>query len=107
MPLKTADQLEGLFVIFANFSFTKTYTWAVQKYKILVRTGSLPASSTDADIFMTLKGSKGDSGERKISSLKEIFNFAVILTSDSYLVDQNLKFAGSSKEYLRNFVLFF
>ena len=35
-------------------------------YKLTIRTGSKGGSGTDANVFVTLFGSKGDSGTRKV-----------------------------------------
>ena len=39
---------------------------AAKKYKVSVVTGDVARCGTDANVFMTMYGQKGDSGERKL-----------------------------------------
>lgn len=43
-------------------------TFSDKKYVVTVKTGDLSGAGTDANVFLTMFGDKGDSGERKLHS---------------------------------------
>lgn len=48
---------------------------AESEYVVRVKTGDKSGAGTDADVFVTLFGEKGDSGERELSSSEHINKF--------------------------------
>lgn len=50
------------------------FHFSVYKYSIQVTTGWEPGSGTDANVYITLNGEKGDTGKRLLhKSEKELF----------------------------------
>jgi hypothetical protein len=42
-------------------------------YRIVVKTGGIKNAGTDANVFITLRGSSGNSGERQLDSVNDDF----------------------------------
>lgn len=42
-------------------------------YRVVVKTGGVDRAGTDANVFITLRGSKGNSGERQLNSTRDDF----------------------------------
>ena len=57
------------FQMFTVFFITVT----VSQYKVTVYTGDKRGAGTDADVFVTLFGEGGDSGERKLDTKRNNF----------------------------------
>lgn len=66
-------------------------------YSISVHTGTLPASGTDADVFITIFGEQGDSCKRKLRQLNfesgqvstDLFSLHLCLTCFILLLSSN------------------
>lgn len=50
-----------------------TVYYTARKYKISVYTGNKRGAGTDADVYLTVFGENGDSGEKKLDSKKNNF----------------------------------
>ena len=50
--------------IVLDFSFLRLYLG--QSYRVLVFTGDVSGAGTDSNVFLTIYGENGDSGERKL-----------------------------------------
>lgn len=63
-----------------SFKGTSVYSFhqedfilAASKYKVTVFTGDKPGAGTDANVYITMFGEFGDSGEKKLTSRKNNF----------------------------------
>ena len=56
-------------------------------YVVKVKTGSMFGAGTDANVFVTLTGEKGDSGERQLQDSNNMNKFERKAVSDAILSD--------------------
>lgn len=59
--------VSSLFFLIAIVLFILFFFFSVRKYRVHVFTGDIKGAGTDANVYLTLYGQYGDSGERQLS----------------------------------------